>query len=61
MILKQIWGTVTKLYVKGDNNAAGFKTIQNKVLARTHNALPIIRLEVSFALLKNTYIYNQAN
>ena len=27
MILKQIWGTVTKLYVKGDNNAAGFKTI----------------------------------
>ena len=61
MILKQIWGTVTKLYVKGDNNATGFKAIQNKFLARTHNALPIIRLEVSFALSKNTYTYNQAN
>ena len=43
-------GTVTKIYIKLDDNAAGLKAIQNESLARTHNAVPIIRTEASFAL-----------
>ena len=55
-------GTVPRIYLSFDNNAAGLKTIQmNFWQAKTHNALPISRIKVPFVLSKNTCIYNQAN
>ena len=45
-------GTVTKTYIKFDDNAAYLRVIQNESLARTHNAAPISRTETSFALSK---------
>ena len=46
-------GTVTKIYIKFDDNAAGLKAIQNESVARTHDAVPISGTEASFALPKS--------
>ena len=44
--------TVTKIYIKFDDNTAGLKTIQNTSLARTNNYALISRTEASLALSK---------
>ena len=35
-------GTVTKIYIKFDDNEAGLKSIHNESLARTHNASQLV-------------------
>ena len=49
-------GTVAKIHVKLDNNAAGLKAIQNESLERTHNAVPISRKKASFACQKHIHL-----
>lgn len=53
--------TVTKIYIKFDDNTAGLKTIQNTSLARTNNYVLISRTEAFISIVKNPYIYNQTN
>ena len=44
--------TVTKIYIKFDDNATGLKAIQNESLTRANNYVPISRTEASLALSK---------